>query len=171
MDPSEAGLLFLLPMNSTVSIRDYGIGDWIEMFRLDEQCFVEPFRFDLTTMRSFAENPRAVVRVAMQDDGAMIGFVIIHIEERPHGRIGYVVTLDVAQAWRRRGVAAMLVRDVEERAERAGAVAMELHVYTENASAIRFYEKMGYSRYGLHEHFYGRVGLSAFEYSKRLRAE
>jgi ribosomal-protein-alanine N-acetyltransferase len=49
----------------------------------------------------------------------------------------------------------------------AGGAAMALHVYTENAEAMRFYESMGYGRVGRVEGFYGR-GLDALLYRKRL---
>jgi ribosomal-protein-alanine N-acetyltransferase len=56
----------------------------------------------------------------------------------------------------------------ERQAQMAGAEAMDLHVWTENEGAIRFYERQGYERMGLRKGFYGRVGLDAFVYRKTL---
>jgi len=78
-----------------------------------------------------------------------------------------VVTLDVALAWRRKGVAGMLMERVEEEARGAGFLSMMLHVFVENAAAIRFYERMGYGLVGDVDGFYG-VGMGALVYRKEL---
>jgi [ribosomal protein S18]-alanine N-acetyltransferase len=155
-------------MNSTVSIRDYGIADLESMFRLDEVCFAAEFRFDLRSMREFAGERGAVVRVAEASDGEIVGFVIVHMESDEDGWVGYVVTLDVAEAWRRRGLAGRLMRNAERKVMEAGGAAMALHVFTGNAGAIAFYERLGYERLGVRPGFYGRAGLGAFVYRKAL---
>jgi ribosomal-protein-alanine N-acetyltransferase len=86
----------------------------------------------------------------------------VHLE----GNWAYVVTLDVTPAWRRRGVAARLMEDVEAQVREAGAGGMGLHVYNGNAGAIRFYERMDYGRIGIAQGFYGR-GLDALVYRKK----
>jgi ribosomal protein S18 acetylase RimI-like enzyme len=83
--------------------------------------------------------------------------------------MGYVVTLDVAEGWRRRGLARRLMEEVEARMRAAGARGMELHVSVENAGAIAFYEGMGYGRVGRVKEFYGRGG-DAWVYGKKLEA-
>ncbi len=113
-------------------------------------------------MRGFAEAPGAITILA-EIDGVLAGFCIVQIE----GQVGYVVTLDVATAWRRQGLARRLMAEVEMRGRTAGATAMVLHVFTGNAAAVRFYEGIGYTRTGIAERFYGR-GLDALVYGKRL---
>lgn len=149
-------------MNSTVSIRDYGIDDLEEIFRLDEVCFAPEFRFDRDSMRIFAETEGAIVRLAQSGD-ELAGFVIVHREEAT----GYIVTLDVAETWRRRGIASLLMEDAEAKARAAGAEVMGLHVFTGNAHAIGFYERMGYERAGIRRNFY-HEGVDAFVYRKEL---
>jgi [ribosomal protein S18]-alanine N-acetyltransferase len=156
-------------MNSTVSIRDYGIADLDSMFRLDEVCFAAEFRFDFRSMREFAGEQGAVVRIAEASDGEIVGFVIVHMEPGEDGRVGYVVTLDVAKAWRRQGLAGRLMRDAERKVMDAGSRVMALHVFTGNTGAIAFYERLGYERLGVRSGFYGRAGLDAFVYRKVLR--
>jgi ribosomal protein S18 acetylase RimI-like enzyme len=63
-----------------------------------------------------------------------------------------------------------MMRAVERRAVAAGALWMDLHVFTGNAAAIRFYERMGYARLGTQPRFYGATGLDAFAYRKELSA-
>jgi ribosomal-protein-alanine N-acetyltransferase len=136
------------------------------MFRLDEVCFTAEFRFDRESMLVFAEARNAIVVVAEVGGSEIVGFVIVHVEGAATGRRGYVVTLDVAENHRREGLAGRLMREVEERAAAAGAGWMELHVFTGNEGAIRFYERSGYARVAVRRRFYGSAGLDAFVYRK-----
>ena len=147
-----------------VTLREYRPGDAEAMYALDLLCFEPPFRFSRRAMRSFAEQ-RGAMTVLAEADGELVGFSIAHRE----GDWSYVVTLDVAPAWRRRGLARQLMEQLEAQARAAGSLGMTLHVYAGNAGAIRFYEELGYSRAGRAENFYGR-GKDALVYRKDLGA-
>jgi [ribosomal protein S18]-alanine N-acetyltransferase len=151
-----------------ISLRNYRALDIEAMFRLDVACFAPEFRFDRESMRVFAEERDAIALVAEKMDGELAGFVIIHVERVAAGRRGYVVTLDVAETWRRRGLARLLMREAEMRAVATGARWMELHVFTGNEAAIRFYERLGYERIAMRRRFYGAEGLDAFVYRKEI---
>jgi ribosomal-protein-alanine N-acetyltransferase len=151
-----------------VSLRNYRGLDIEAMFRLDVACFAPEFRFDRRSMRAFAEEPDAIALVAENVDGELVGFVIVHVERLATGRRGYIVTLDVAEALRRRGLAGILMREAEARTVAVGARWMELHVFTGNEAAIRFYERLGYKRIAMRQRFYGADGLDAFVYRKEL---
>jgi len=144
-----------------VVLRGYRPGDWKPMYALDLICFELPFRFSQREMRRLAEEREAICVVA-ESNGALAGFCIAHLE----ANWAYIVTLDVAPEWRRRGVAARLMQQAEAQAREAGAQGMALHVYNGNSGAIRFYERMGYNRLGITEGFYGR-GLDALVYRKK----
>ena len=156
-------------MSGEISFRDYRPSDLDAMFRLDEACFEEPFRFDRESMREFAEEKNAIVRVAEKACGEMVGFVIVHVEQVVTGWRAYVVTLDVAAEYRQQGLARRLMKAVEASAMAVGVRWMQLHVFTGNAGAIRFYERLGYERIRVQRRFYGRAGLDAFVYGKELR--
>jgi len=119
-------------------------------------------------MRAFAGERDAIALVAETGDGELVGFVIVHVERVAAGWRGYVVTLDVAAEWRRKGLAGRLMREAETRTVAAGARWMELHVHTENDAAIRFYERLGYERISMVRRFYGAKGLDAFVYRKEI---
>jgi [ribosomal protein S18]-alanine N-acetyltransferase len=157
-------------MSSEIFLREYRATDLEAMFRLDEACFAEEFRFDRESMREFAEDGNAVVRVAEKVGGEMVGFVIVHLERVLTGRRAYVVTLDVAAECRQQGLGRRLMREAEARASAAGVRGMQLHVFTGNAGAIRFYERLGYERIRVQRRFYGDAGLDAFVYGKELPA-
>jgi [ribosomal protein S18]-alanine N-acetyltransferase len=155
-------------MRDEVSLRDYRADDLEAMFRLDVVCFAPEFCFDRASMQVFAEERGAIAVVAEAVGGGLAGFVIVHLERVGAGWRGYVVTLDVAEEWRRRGLAGMLMREAEARVAAAGGRWMELHVFTGNAAAIRFYERLGYERIGMIRRFYGAAGLDAFVYRREI---
>jgi ribosomal-protein-alanine N-acetyltransferase len=155
-------------MSEEIFLRDYLVNDFEAMFRLDEDCFSEEFRFDRESMREFAEEQNAIVRVAEKPGGEIAGFVIVHIERVGSEWRAYVVTLDVALEHRRTGLARRLMTKVETCAFAAGARWMQLHVFTGNEGAVRFYERLGYERIRVRRGFYGAVGLDAFVYGKEL---
>ncbi len=154
-------------MNSEIVIRDYRPTDLDAMFRLDEVCFSEEFRFNWRSMREFAEEQDAVVQIA-EREGGIAGFVIAHMERMALQLCAYVVTLDVAPEYRRQGLARSLMKEMESRVAAAGARWIHLHVFTGNEGAIRFYEQMNYEQTGVRRGFYGRAGLDALVYGKEL---
>lgn len=136
------------------------------MHALDGVCFEKPFRFSRSAMRRFAQAPMARVVIA-EEDAALVGFAILDIEDTDTGRVGYVVTLDVDPACRRRGVAGALMREVERQAVAEGCPGMLLHVFIGNAAAMQFYEAEGYVRSHRVEGFYG-AGMDAWVCRKLL---
>jgi [ribosomal protein S18]-alanine N-acetyltransferase len=154
-------------MSDEIVLRDYRPADLDAMFRLDQECFAAEFRFDRESIQVFAEEPGAVVRIA-EKNAKIVGFVIIHLEGLVKATRGYVVTLDVEAEYRGCGVARRLMEQAEARVAVSGALSMELHVFTRNEGAIRFYERLGYERIAERLGFYGKTGLDAFVYRKKL---
>jgi ribosomal-protein-alanine N-acetyltransferase len=146
------------------TLRSYRLGDWQAMHALDLLCFEPVFRFSRGAMRSFAEATGALTVLA-EAHGKLAGFCIAQLQDGA----GYVVTLDVAPAWRRRGLARRLMADAESRLHSAGAAEMHLHVFTGNTAAILFYESIGYSQMCVAENFYAQ-NLHALVYRKQLPA-
>jgi ribosomal-protein-alanine N-acetyltransferase len=155
-------------MSNEIFLRDYRASDLEAMFRLDEACFEEEFRFDRESMREFAEERNAVVQVAEKVCGEIVGFVIAHIERIASEWRAYVVTLDVAPEYRQMGLARRLMREAETCAMAAGVQWIQLHVFTGNKAAIRFYERIGYERIRVRRRYYGAAGLDAIVYGKDL---
>lgn len=149
-----------------VELREYRRGDLDAIFALDVVCFEPPFRFTREAMRRFAEAKNALTVIA-ESGAEIVGFAIVHVERAGDARAGYVVTLDVAPEWRRRGLAQRMMRRIEERAHAAQCAEMALHVSVENESAVRFYERAGYERSHVVRDFYG-CGRNAWVYRKAL---
>ena len=149
------------------TLRSYRLGDWQAMHALDLLCFEPVFQFSRGDMRGFAETRGAVTVLAeaqgLEAQVELAGFCVTQLDERT----GYVVTLDVAPAWRRSGLARRLMAEVESKLHSIGAEEMELHVFTGNAEAIRFYEAIGYTQAATAKDFYAR-SLHALLYRKKL---
>jgi ribosomal protein S18 acetylase RimI-like enzyme len=84
--------------------------------------------------------------------------------------MAYLETLEVRLDLRGRGAGGELLRQCEESARVAGAVAMELHVDTENGAGIGLYRAHGFERQGRVEGYYPE-GRAAEVYVKRLAAD
>src|ERR1700727_3071544 len=117
-------------MSGEIVLRDYRPTDLDAIFQLDQECFSAEFRFDRESMQIFAEEQRAVVCIAEKSDAEIVGFVIVHVEWVAKEWRGYVVTLDVVEEYRGRGIAQRLMEETELRIAAAGARSMELHVFT-----------------------------------------
>jgi ribosomal-protein-alanine N-acetyltransferase len=155
-------------MEEDTVLRSYRQTDLEAMYALDVICFERLFRFSRAAMRNFAEARNARVTVA-ERDGQLAGFCILHVEDTEVGRVGYIVTLDVAPAHRRLGVASQLMQAALEQSIGEHCVAIMLHVYTGNADAIRFYQRAGFSFVRLEPMLYGS-GLDAQVWQKELVA-
>jgi ribosomal-protein-alanine N-acetyltransferase len=155
-------------MSNEIVLRGYRTTDLDAMFRLDNICFTEKFRFNRESMKEFAEGPNAVVRVAEMVSGEIVGFVIAHFEHVASELRAYIVTLDVAPECRQKRLAGRLMREAETRAMAAGVRWIQLHVFTGNNSAIRFYERLGYEHIRVVRGYYGAAGLDAIVYGKDL---
>jgi ribosomal protein S18 acetylase RimI-like enzyme len=149
---------------SQLKLRQYTLNDLDAIFRMDERCFAEPFRFSRDAMEQFAESSNAYVPLA-EIDGALAGFAILHLE----GETGYIVTLDVDEAFRRKGVAQSLMGRMEQHAREYGASAIFLHVHERNLVAVAFYDHNGFEQVDVDENFYGN-GFHALVYRRLLTA-
>ncbi len=153
-----------------IRLRPYRVKDLDAMHALDVECFEKSFRFSRNAMRRFAEAPKARVIIAEDEDNdALVGFVILDIEDTEEGRFGYIVTLDVSPGHRRRRLAGKLMEEVEREASCEGCAAIVLHVFTGNEPAIRFYIGRGFLRSHGESDFYGR-GIDAWVFHKPLRS-
>ncbi|WP_208513823.1 GNAT family N-acetyltransferase [Variovorax paradoxus] len=91
-------------------------------------------------------------------EGRMAGF---YRATRYPGRVAHVAclgTLAVDPAFHGRGVALAMVSDAIEQLRAAGVKRIELYAESDNAPALRFYEKLGFEREGTLRKFYKRAG-------------
>jgi ribosomal protein S18 acetylase RimI-like enzyme len=150
--------------------RLYRPSDFEPLYAIEELCFQPPLRFPRRYMRSVIENPDSATWIAEEvadETARMAGFAIVEWGGAAEDRFAYIQTLEVSPGYRRRGVGRRLLAQVEESARCAGAVAIWLHVDTENHAAIRLYGEHGYGEQGREEHYYARH-RAAYIYAKDL---
>jgi len=98
----------------------------------------------------------------------MAGFAIVECQQDQDAAAAYIQTIEVAANERRHGVGSDLLRLAEASAIAAGAHLIWLHADAKNSSALRLYERHGYSSQGREEHYYAR-NRAALIYSKSLQ--
>ena len=82
--------------------------------------------------------------------GRLVGVIHVALRESPPApifvprRYAVIDSLAVHEAHRGKGIGAALIATAEAWARAKGAGAVELHVWEFNASAIAFYERLGY---------------------------
>lgn len=138
-----------------MQFRLYRDGDFARLYAIEVVCFRPPLRFGRGMMRQLIESPTSATWVA-EEDGAMLGFAVVEWTTEETQNTAYIPTLEVLAEHRRRGIAAELLRRLEESAALAGAGLIWLHVDVENEAAIRLYRGAGYEQKGRHEHYYAR---------------
>jgi len=74
-----------------------------------------------------------------------------------------ILTLAVAPAYRRRGVAALLLDEATRLLRAGGTHRLFLEVAADNAAAIGLYEKAGFSATGRRTGYYARAGAASMD--------
>lgn len=143
----------LKPASWTIQVAEWR--DYSQLKHLERMCFksedIWPF-WDLIGILTLP----GMVRLKAVLDERMVGF--IGGEKRPAQNLGWVTTLAVLPAYRRRGVARALLKECEI------ALDMEtirLTVRASNHPAIHLYENAGYQAVNRWERYYtgGEDGL------------
>ena len=91
-----------------------------------------------------------------EENGMIVGFAIVEWSVEPGNAVAYIQTVEVADAYRRRGVGLDLLKHIEDSARDAGATEIWLHVDARNDAAVGLYRMRGYVNEGRQEHYYGK---------------
>lgn len=146
----------------SVSIRQYEAHDFAALHKLDQACFPPGISYSKLMLRYFLAQPEAECLVAVEG-AKIVGFLIS--EENPP--LGHIITLDVAESHRRKGVGTLLLLESEEHLRFRGVRTVLLETATTNETGIAFWERHGYRREAVLKKYYSG-GLDAFEMRKRL---
>jgi ribosomal-protein-alanine N-acetyltransferase len=155
--------------------------DFRQLYAIEEVCFQPPFRFSRAFMYKLTASRRTITWIAEEDSNEkdshegngregnklMAGFAIVAINRGAAPPSAYIQTLEVLPDRRGQGIGAELLRRIESSAIAAGVQSVQLHVDTENSTAIRLYESHGYQPQGREEDYYARH-RPALVYAKSL---
>jgi ribosomal-protein-alanine N-acetyltransferase len=144
------------------AIRAHQPEDFEALYQLDQQCYPPGIAYSRREMKWYLRLPGADCLVAEQD-AALAGFIVTEREDD----LGHVITLDVAEAQRRRRIGTALLNAAEARMFDAGVRQVWLETATNNQAAVAFWEKHGYLTQGVLKDYYLEK-LDAYEMRKRL---
>jgi len=149
-----------------VNYRLYALGDFEQLYAIEQLCFAPELRFSRRYMRDLTRRPNKAAWIA-EENGQLAGFAVAAWAVRKAGIVAYIETIEVLPEYRSQGAGGELLRHLESSAISASACTIWLHVDAANADAIRLYQAHGYLCEGSREDFYPG-GNAAFIYSKPL---
>jgi [ribosomal protein S18]-alanine N-acetyltransferase len=147
-----------------VALRGYEARDFSALFRLDQACFAAGISYSKTTLRYFLNLPSADCVVA-EEEKRVVGFAL----SEEHPPLAHIITLDVAEKWRRQGVGSALLVELEKNFGRRGVRSILLETALDNEAAVAFWKKHGYRVEAILKRYY-LARLDAYEMRKRLFA-
>jgi len=144
------------------AVRAYDPKEFTALHKLDQACFPPGVAYSRMMLNYFLKQPGAECLVAA--DGAHIaGFILT--EENPP--LGHIITLDVAEKYRRQGLGTTLLSESERNLALRGVRTILLETAIDNAVGIAFWQRHGYRiEATLKRYYLGR--LDAYEMRKIL---
>jgi len=130
-------------------LRRYQADDFEALHQMDQACYPPGIAYSKSTLRWFLRLPGKNCLVA-EDDGEIAGFILA-AQEDDHA---HIITLDVLEAYRRRGIGTALLTAVEKSLAANGTHQVELETATNNAAAIAFWRRHGYRTRGILKRYY-----------------
>ena len=127
------------------------VADLNECWQLDLRCFVDGEAYERETFRYLLNNSHTIARQIRSADGEMSAFAIGVVE--PDGT-GHVTTIGVAPEFRRRGLARLMMHEVERSFAERGVRTIRLEVRVGNEAAQLLYEQLGYIAVQRMQHYY-----------------
>jgi|SRR5581483_3043972 len=138
------------PANLHPVLRDYRSSDLEELWRIDHECFAEGISYSRRELEFYIGRPRAITLVA-EVEGNIAGFIVADRDRRGNG---HIITIDVLAGARRSGLGSTLMQAAEQRLTAAGAKRVYLETAMDNAAALAFYKRHGYSVVGTIPRYY-----------------
>ncbi len=157
-------------------IREYRPEDFVELWRLDQECFPPDIAYSKVELMHYIRR-RGTFTLVADGDGTIAGFVVAecrvtrsrHVSDAQERGVGHIITIDVHGAARRTRVGSTLMDMAEARLRQNGCAVVYLETPVNNRAAIAFYKKRRYSVLSTIPRYYGGK-LDALVMGKRLDA-
>jgi len=145
-----------------ITIRQYEARDFGALYKLDQACFPPGISYSKFSLQYFLNLPAADCLVA-EEGRKLAGFILA--EANPP--LAHIITLDVAEQHRRKGVGTALLTEIEKHLQYHGVHSVLLETAVDNQHGIAFWQHHGYRTEAVLRRYYlGRV--DAYEMRKRL---
>lgn len=122
-------------------LRPLLLSDLNELWQLDLRCFVDGEAYERETFRYLLSNPNTIARQIRSEYNEMSAFAIAVVES---DGVGHITTIGVAPEYRRRGLARLMLHEIERSFMARGVITVRLEVRVGNEAAQRLYEQLGY---------------------------
>ncbi|MEM3378561.1 MAG: ribosomal protein S18-alanine N-acetyltransferase [Candidatus Bathyarchaeia archaeon] len=136
-----------------IKIEDATIRLLDKLYEIEKQCF-EREAFTKQQLAYLLADYNTVGLVARFND-EITGFVMARIGIERNMMFGHILTVNVAPAYRRRGIAQRLLVEIESMLREKGVKECRLEVREDNVAALNLYRKLGYKVVGKLEKYYG----------------
>ena len=123
------------------SLRSLLLPDLNELWQLDLRCFVDGEAYERETFRYLLSNSNTIARQIRSEFDEMSAFAIAVIES---DGVGHITTIGVAPEYRRRGLARLMLHEIERSFLARGVTTVRLEVRVGNTPAQKLYEQLGY---------------------------
>ena len=121
--------------------RDFAPEDFDTLWRMDQECFPPGIAYSRTELLHYV-NRTTTFTVVAECDGEIAAFLIAEVSKRR--KAGHVITIDVADRFRRHQIGTHLMAECERRVMESGGDALFLETAVNNAGAIAFYKRHKY---------------------------
>ncbi len=138
-------------ISQQLEIRAFLAEDFEELYAIDQACYPPSIAYSRAVLKSFLYASGTRTFVATRG-ARIVGFVTV---EKTAAQRGHVITLDVLQAHRRRGIGGALLDTGERWLESQGVSTVDLETAVDNLTAIEFWQANGYATQWRIRHYYG----------------
>ncbi len=157
-------------MASRFQIRDFRKSDFRRLWEIDQECFVAGIAYSQQELAYYMTRRTAFTIVAENPESKIVGFLVGQCVRIRGEQVGHIITIDILPEARRARLGSELMSIAEKRLSEAGCGRVSLEVAVDNAGAITFYQRHGYSIARTVPRYYNGE-LDALEMEKRLRAD
>jgi len=125
------------------------------LYTIEKECF-DKEAFTKQQIASLLSDYNSISLIA-KISSEIVGFIIGMAYYERNMPVGHILTIDVALAYRKRGIAQKLLQGIEKIFREKGLRAVHLEVREDNIAALRLYQKLGYKKIAKLENYYGNA--------------
>lgn len=150
-----------------MQLRRFKPADLQRLYEIDQSCFAPGISYSQRELASFIRHRDSRTWVA-EEGKEIVGFLIAN--QHPTMLLGHIITIDVVEDWRRKGVGTALMDAAEEWACKRRFISISLETAEDNLPAQAFYERRGYAKFERLENYYAD-GTAAWTMVKRFKGK
>lgn len=142
-------------IDMAIKIEDTSIRLLGKLYEIEKQCFGQE-AFTKQQLAYLLTDYNAIGLVA-RVNSEIAGFAIARVDIGRNTSFGHILTVDIAPAYRRKGIAQKLLQEIETIFREKGIKECRLEVREDNVAALNLYQKLGYKKVGKLEKYYSEA--------------